>query len=193
MKSRGAAAVMALFLGTFGLHKFYLGRPGAGLAYLFFSWSGIPTLLSLFDTVHLAVMSEQEFHLRYSRGLYGSAYPQLPPGYAGGGWQGQPQGWQGQPQGWQGQPQGWQGQPQGWQGQPQGWQGQPQGWQGQPQGWQGQPQGGYGAAPHASPPSSSGPSPSVAQELERLHELRISGALTEEEYQAHKQRLLGPR
>ena len=174
MKSRGAAAVMALFLGTFGIHKFYLGRPGAGLAYLLFSWSGIPTLLGLFDTLHLALMSEQEFHMRYSRGLSGHAYPQLPPGHHAA------QGWQGQPQGWQGQPQGWQGQPQGWQGQPQGWQGQPP----TPPGW---------GAPHAGPPQGSAPAPSVAQELERLHELRISGALNEEEYEAHKQRLLGPR
>jgi len=182
MKSRGAAAVMALFLGTFGLHKFYLGRPGAGLAYLFFSWSGIPTLLSLFDTVHLALMSEQEFHLRYSRGLPGHMYPQLPPGHPGA------QHWQGQPQGWQGQPQGWQGQP----GYGQGY-GAPQGY-GPPQQYGPPPTSppGWGA-PHAAPPPSGGPAPSVAQELERLHELRISGALNEEEYQAHKQRLLGPR
>src|SRR5690348_16580567 len=34
MKSTGTAYVWWLFLGAFGAHKFYLGRPGMGVLYL---------------------------------------------------------------------------------------------------------------------------------------------------------------
>jgi hypothetical protein len=34
LKSTGAAYLWWLFLGTFGAHKFYLGRPGMGVLYL---------------------------------------------------------------------------------------------------------------------------------------------------------------
>jgi TM2 domain-containing membrane protein YozV len=39
------AAVLALFLGGIGAHKFYMGQIGLGVVYLLFSWTGIPTLI----------------------------------------------------------------------------------------------------------------------------------------------------
>jgi len=41
--------LMALFLGTFGAHHFYLRRTGLGILYLCFFWSGIPTLLGFIE------------------------------------------------------------------------------------------------------------------------------------------------
>ena len=37
--------LLALFLGGFGIHHFYLGRVGLGILYLLFSWTGIPWIL----------------------------------------------------------------------------------------------------------------------------------------------------
>src|SRR5665647_305696 len=40
-KSKLAAALFALFLGGFGIHKFYLGCTGMGILYLLFCWTFI--------------------------------------------------------------------------------------------------------------------------------------------------------
>jgi TM2 domain-containing membrane protein YozV len=37
--------LLALFLGGFGAHHFYLGRVGMGVVYLVFSWTGIPWII----------------------------------------------------------------------------------------------------------------------------------------------------
>ena len=37
--------LLAIFLGGFGLHHFYVGRVGLGLLYIIFSWTGIPWVL----------------------------------------------------------------------------------------------------------------------------------------------------
>lgn len=41
--------LLALLLGTFGAHRFYLGETGWGIAYVIFSWTGIPTLLGFIE------------------------------------------------------------------------------------------------------------------------------------------------
>ena len=41
--------LLALFLGTFGAHHFYLRRTGLGILYLCFFWSGIPSLLGFIE------------------------------------------------------------------------------------------------------------------------------------------------
>jgi hypothetical protein len=41
--------LLALFLGTFGIHHFYLGRTGLGILYVCLCWSGIPTLLGFIE------------------------------------------------------------------------------------------------------------------------------------------------
>ncbi len=40
-----AGVLLAIFLGGFGVHHFYLHRTGLGLVYLLLSWTGIPTIL----------------------------------------------------------------------------------------------------------------------------------------------------
>lgn len=42
-------ALLALFLGTFGIHRFYLGENVAGILYVLFCWTGIPTLLGFIE------------------------------------------------------------------------------------------------------------------------------------------------
>ncbi len=41
--------LLALFLGSLGIHRFYLGETGWGILYLLFSWTGIPTLLGFIE------------------------------------------------------------------------------------------------------------------------------------------------
>src|SRR6478672_2182039 len=41
--------LLALFLGTFGIHHFYLRRTGLGILYIVFFWTGIPTVLGFIE------------------------------------------------------------------------------------------------------------------------------------------------
>jgi TM2 domain-containing membrane protein YozV len=41
--------LLALFLGTFGVHHFYLRRTGLGILYCVFFWSGIPAILGFIE------------------------------------------------------------------------------------------------------------------------------------------------
>ena len=41
--------LLALFLGSFGLHHFYLRRTGLGILYCCFFWSGIPGLVGFLE------------------------------------------------------------------------------------------------------------------------------------------------
>lgn len=68
MKNRGVAIIIAILFGWLGFHKFYLNRNGQGLMYLFFSWTWIPAILTLFDVIGLLAMSEEKFHETYSFG-----------------------------------------------------------------------------------------------------------------------------
>jgi TM2 domain-containing membrane protein YozV len=41
--------LLALFLGTFGVHHFYLRRTGLGILYLCFFWTGLPAILGFIE------------------------------------------------------------------------------------------------------------------------------------------------
>lgn len=73
-KDKVVAALLAWFLGVFGAHKFYLGKTGAGIAYLIATftivgmlYTGIATLI---DFISLLVMSKQEFDRKYNTEQY---------------------------------------------------------------------------------------------------------------------------
>lgn len=44
-KDEVMGVLLALFLGGFGIHQFYMGRNGLGVVYLLLSWTGIPTIM----------------------------------------------------------------------------------------------------------------------------------------------------
>jgi TM2 domain-containing membrane protein YozV len=48
-KDEVLGVLLALFLGSFGLHHFYLRRNGLGVLYLIFFWTGIPGLIALIE------------------------------------------------------------------------------------------------------------------------------------------------
>ena len=43
--------ILAFFLGGIGVHKFYAGKTGTGIAFLLFCWTGIPALIALIDFI----------------------------------------------------------------------------------------------------------------------------------------------
>jgi TM2 domain-containing membrane protein YozV len=60
-KSRIAAALLAIFLGGFGVHKFYLGKMGQGVLYLLFFWTVIPALVAFVEGIIYLTKSDAEF------------------------------------------------------------------------------------------------------------------------------------
>jgi TM2 domain-containing membrane protein YozV/ribosomal protein L40E len=64
-KNKNTAAVLALFLGGLGAHKFYLGNMTMGIIYLACCWTFIPALISLVEGIQLLAMSDMEFHQKY--------------------------------------------------------------------------------------------------------------------------------
>lgn len=54
-KSRMAALLLAIFLGVFGIHRFYVGKIGTGLIYLF--TGGVFGIGVVIDVIMIAVGS----------------------------------------------------------------------------------------------------------------------------------------
>ncbi len=48
-KDEVVGVLLALFLGGFGIHRFYLGQTGAGVLYLIFCWTGIPSIVAFIE------------------------------------------------------------------------------------------------------------------------------------------------
>jgi TM2 domain-containing membrane protein YozV len=143
MKDKTTAGVLAVMLGGLGVHKFYLGRMGAGIAYFLFSWTGIPFILGLIEGVSYLSMSPERFNAEYNPEFHLSslyfARGLLPQSQA-------------------------------------------------------QPHTQPNQAPQNIVVSVSNPnqgaSVSIADELRKLNELRLSGIISDEEFDAQKQKLL---
>ncbi len=75
-KDKIAAALLALFLGGLGIHKFYLGKAGAGITMLLcgtIGWvlvlPGLLTYLTAFiEFIIYLVIDDEDFQQRYVRG-----------------------------------------------------------------------------------------------------------------------------
>ena len=66
MKDKFITALLAFFLGSFGIHRFYLGETKKGLLYLVFCWTFIPAIIAFFDTIIFLLMSNDKFNLKYN-------------------------------------------------------------------------------------------------------------------------------
>lgn len=60
-KNRVVAALLAIFLGAFGAHKFYLRKPLMGIAYFLFSWTIIPAIIGLIEGLYYLYLTDEEF------------------------------------------------------------------------------------------------------------------------------------
>lgn len=65
LKSKGVAAALAIFLGTIGAHRFYLGSYGMGLLYLVFCWTGIPTIAGIIEGLVYLGTDDTAFELKH--------------------------------------------------------------------------------------------------------------------------------
>jgi TM2 domain-containing membrane protein YozV len=70
MKNKIAAGILALTVGGFGVHRFYLGQVGLGIFYLLFFWTGIPWLIGWIDGILMLTTSEDEFNFKYNKDYY---------------------------------------------------------------------------------------------------------------------------
>lgn len=65
-KDRIATGVLAILLGSLGIHKFYLGQWGWGIVFFLLSWTGLPSLLGIIDGILILTKSEDEFQARHT-------------------------------------------------------------------------------------------------------------------------------
>ncbi len=70
-RNKIVAALLAFFLGTLGVHRFYLGRTGSGIVMVLLSITVVGLLVTgpwaLIDAIRYLVMDDEEFALRYRR------------------------------------------------------------------------------------------------------------------------------
>ena len=74
IKNRIVAAVLALFLGNLGIHKFYLGRTSAGVWRIVLTifcvataiGAIVPAILCIVDAVNLFRLSDEQFAVKYN-------------------------------------------------------------------------------------------------------------------------------
>ncbi|MCU0446560.1 MAG: TM2 domain-containing protein [Microscillaceae bacterium] len=73
-KDKIIAAILAWFLGIFGIHRFYLGQTGMGIGYLLGTitivGAVITGIISFVDFVGLLIMPQETFDRRYNPQLY---------------------------------------------------------------------------------------------------------------------------
>lgn len=75
-KNRGTAALLALFLGSIGVHMFYLGKTTAGIIYILlciFTCGSVSSILALVQAIMLFCMNNREFRQKYL--LSNSTFP----------------------------------------------------------------------------------------------------------------------
>lgn len=65
LKSKLVAGLLAIFLGCFGIHKFYLGKIGSGIIYLLFSWTGIPAIIGVIEGIIYLCSNDENFSLKH--------------------------------------------------------------------------------------------------------------------------------
>jgi TM2 domain-containing membrane protein YozV len=65
MRDKNVAGVLAFFLGTFGVHRFYLGQIGWGIMYILFFW--LSWFVSFIDAIVFFTMDKDVFDVKYNK------------------------------------------------------------------------------------------------------------------------------
>lgn len=72
--------LLALFLGTFGIHHFYLRRTGLGILYCCFFWTGITAVLGFIECFFMPGRV-REFNAVQAAGIAAALGMTVPPGW----------------------------------------------------------------------------------------------------------------
>src|SRR5271169_4135113 len=72
--------LLALFLGTFGVHHFYLRRTGLGILYVCFFWTGITSILGVIECFFMPGRV-REFNAIQAAGIAAALGMSTPPGW----------------------------------------------------------------------------------------------------------------
>lgn len=64
-KNKIVAGILALILGGFGAHKFYLGKPIVGIIYLLLCWTYIPSFIGFIEGIIYLTSSDEKFYIKY--------------------------------------------------------------------------------------------------------------------------------
>lgn len=64
IKSKVVAGLLAIFLGSFGIHKFYLGKVGMGILYLIFCWTYIPAIIGFIEGIIYLASNDHNFQVK---------------------------------------------------------------------------------------------------------------------------------
>ncbi|WP_263355896.1 TM2 domain-containing protein [Acidicapsa ligni] len=82
--------LLAIFLGCFGIHHFYVGRVGLGILYCCFCWTGIPALLGLVECFFMPGRV-RAYNAQQAAGIAAALGIAIPfPGWGGYGYAAQP-------------------------------------------------------------------------------------------------------
>ena len=65
-RSRVIAALLALFVGGIGAHKFYLGQTSKGILMLLTFWTFVPALIAFVEFILLLCMSNKDFDKKFN-------------------------------------------------------------------------------------------------------------------------------
>ena len=66
MKDKTLAGLLALILGSLGIHRFYLGQTKLGILYIILLFTGISAILGLIDAVLFLTMNQEDFDDKYN-------------------------------------------------------------------------------------------------------------------------------
>lgn len=68
-KNKKTTILLALFLGVFGAHRFYLKQYWIGILSVIFCWTYIPVTISFIDIIIFGMMSDEKFDAKYNKGI----------------------------------------------------------------------------------------------------------------------------
>jgi len=69
-KSKLAAGLLAVFIGGFGVHRFYLGQ-WWGIFYLLLFWTWVPGIVALIEGIVILCSNEEKWDNKYNEGIPG--------------------------------------------------------------------------------------------------------------------------
>ena len=69
-KSRTTAGVLGILLGGLGIHKFYMGKIGAGIVYILLCWTYVPAIVGLIEGIVYLAGDDRAFNAKVNDGRF---------------------------------------------------------------------------------------------------------------------------